>query len=112
MPGEPEPYPPIEPYATGMLDVGNGQSVYWEASGNLDGRPAVALHGGPGSGSTPGRRRWFANRTTDATAAEVDDAERAQLWERHVAALPHVAEYPAKAGRVIPVIRITPANGG
>ncbi|HET9345721.1 MAG TPA: prolyl aminopeptidase [Candidatus Limnocylindrales bacterium] len=54
-----EPYPPIEPYATGMLDVGDGQSIYWETSGNPDGKPAVALHGGPGSGLTEGRRRWF-----------------------------------------------------
>ena len=44
---------------SGMLDVGDGQSIYWEASGNPDGKPAVALHGGPGSGSAPGRRRWF-----------------------------------------------------
>ena len=53
------PFPPIEPYASGMLDVGDGQSIYWEASGNPDGKPAVALHGGPGSGLSPGRRRWF-----------------------------------------------------
>jgi proline iminopeptidase len=54
------PYPPIEPYATGMLEVGDGQAIYWEASGNPDGKAAVALHGGPGSGGTsPGRRRWF-----------------------------------------------------
>lgn len=59
MPGEPAPYPPIEPYATGMLDVGDGQSIYWETSGNPEGKAALALHGGPGSGSTPGRRRWF-----------------------------------------------------
>ena len=52
------PYPPIEPYATGMLDVGDGHSIYWEASGNPDGKPAVTLHGGPG-GSGYGRRRWF-----------------------------------------------------
>ena len=57
--GRAEPYPPIEPFATGMLDVGDGQSIYWEASGNPDGKPALALHGGPGSGSSPGRRRWF-----------------------------------------------------
>jgi proline iminopeptidase len=44
---------------TGLLDVGDGQSIYWEVSGNPDGTPAVALHGGPGGGSTPGRRRWF-----------------------------------------------------
>ena len=55
-----EPYPPIDTYATGMLDVGDGQSIYWEASGNPDGKAAVALHGGPGGGGTsPGRRRWF-----------------------------------------------------
>jgi proline iminopeptidase len=54
------PYPPIEPYATGMLDVGDGQAIYWEASGNPAGKAAVALHGGPGGGGTaPGRRRWF-----------------------------------------------------
>lgn len=53
------PYPPIEPLESGMLDAGDGQSIYWEMSGNPDGKPAVALHGGPGSGSSPGRRRWF-----------------------------------------------------
>jgi len=42
-----------------MLAVGDGQSIYWEVSGNPDGKPAIALHGGPGSGSTPGRRRRF-----------------------------------------------------
>ena len=55
-----EPYPPIEPYETGMLDVGDGQSIYGEASGNPEGKAAVAIHGGPGGGGTPpGRRRWF-----------------------------------------------------
>ena len=54
-----EPHPPIEPYATGMLEVGDDHSIYWEASGNPAGKAAVALHGGPGSGSAPGRRRWF-----------------------------------------------------
>jgi proline iminopeptidase len=42
-----------------MLDVGDGQHIYWEVSGNHAGKPAVALHGGPGSGSSPGRRRSF-----------------------------------------------------
>jgi proline iminopeptidase len=42
-----------------MLDVGDGQSIYWEVSGNPVGKPAIALHGGPGSGSSAGRRRWF-----------------------------------------------------
>ncbi|MFV2197648.1 prolyl aminopeptidase [Nocardiopsis sp. LOL_012] len=52
-------YPPIEPYETGMLDVGDGDSVYWELSGNPEGKPVVFLHGGPGGGCTPAHRRLF-----------------------------------------------------
>lgn len=52
-------YPPIEPYASGMLPVGDGHSIYWETCGNPDGAPALVLHGGPGSGCGPGLRRWF-----------------------------------------------------
>ena len=51
-----------------------------------------------------------ANRASAATATIVDPGERDRLWDRHVAALPNFAEYPAKAGRVIPVIRITPST--
>ena len=53
------PYPPIEPYATGMLDVGDGNSIYWETCGNPDGVPALIVHGGPGSGCTVGQRKSF-----------------------------------------------------
>src|SRR3984885_11994876 len=42
-----------------MLDVGDGNLIYWEACGNPDGKAAVVLHGGPGSGCTPGLRRYF-----------------------------------------------------
>ncbi len=52
-------YPPIEPYRSGHLDVGDGHSLYWELSGNPDGKPAVFLHGGPGGGSSPEHRRQF-----------------------------------------------------
>jgi proline iminopeptidase len=52
-------YPEIEPYDHGMLDVGDGQLLYWETCGNPAGKPAVVLHGGPGSGCTPGARRYF-----------------------------------------------------
>jgi proline iminopeptidase len=52
-------YPEIEPFGHGMLDVGDGQRVYWETCGNPDGKTAVMLHGGPGSGCTPGLRRYF-----------------------------------------------------
>jgi proline iminopeptidase len=52
-------YPAIEPHDSGLLDVGDGQLVYWETCGNPDGRPALVLHGGPGSGCTPWQRRLF-----------------------------------------------------
>ncbi|MET9967537.1 prolyl aminopeptidase [Streptomyces sp. NPDC006356] len=52
-------YPEIEPYDHGMLDVGDGNRVYWETCGNPRGKPAVVLHGGPGSGSNPWFRRLF-----------------------------------------------------
>ena len=52
-------FPAIDPYESGMLDVGDGHRVYWECCGNPDGKPAIYLHGGPGSGCTPGQRRFF-----------------------------------------------------
>ncbi|MBY8847523.1 prolyl aminopeptidase [Saccharothrix longispora] len=52
-------YPEIEPYDQGVLDVGDGQRVYWEACGNPHGKPAVFLHGGPGGGCAPVHRRVF-----------------------------------------------------
>jgi proline iminopeptidase len=54
-----ELYPPIEPYDHGMLDVGDGNRVYWETCGNPAGKPALVLHGGPGSGAGPFWRRLF-----------------------------------------------------
>ncbi|MEH0431101.1 prolyl aminopeptidase [Streptomyces stelliscabiei] len=48
-------YPEIEPYDHGLLDVGDGNRVYWEVCGNPRGRPAVVLHGGPGSRANA----WF-----------------------------------------------------
>ncbi|MEV4114635.1 prolyl aminopeptidase [Nonomuraea sp. NPDC049695] len=53
------PFPPIEPYDHGHLDTGDGHLVYWEVCGNPSGKPALVVHGGPGSGCTPGQRRWF-----------------------------------------------------
>jgi proline iminopeptidase len=52
-------FPAVEPYESGMLDVGDGHRIYWECCGNPDGKPALFLHGGPGSGCTPGQRRFF-----------------------------------------------------
>ena len=52
-------YPEIEPYASGLLDVGDAQQVYWETCGNPLGKPIVVLHGGPGTGCNAGMRRLF-----------------------------------------------------
>ena len=52
-------YPPIEPYETGMLDVGEGHTLYWERCGTKGAKPAVFLHGGPGSGCSPAQRQQF-----------------------------------------------------
>jgi proline iminopeptidase len=52
-------YPPIEPYESGMLDVRDGHALHWETCGNPAGKPALVLHGGPGTGCSAGMRRLF-----------------------------------------------------
>lgn len=52
-------YPAREPYATSMLDVGDGHRIYFERSGTPGTKPAVFLHGGPGGGISPKHRRLF-----------------------------------------------------
>jgi deazaflavin-dependent oxidoreductase (nitroreductase family) len=61
---------------------------------NLRANPAVQIEVG--------------NRTFAAMATVVQGPERDGLWDQHVAALPHFADYPEKTGRVIPMIRLTP----
>lgn len=51
---KPAPYPVSSSHAHGRLEVGNGHSVYWEVRGDPSGKPAVILHGGPGSGANAG----------------------------------------------------------
>ena len=57
--GEDGLYPPLEPYASGMLQVSDLHTLYWETSGNPRGKPVVFLHGGPGGGTEPKYRRFF-----------------------------------------------------
>jgi len=56
-------YPSIAPYRHGFLDRPDGNVLYWEASGSPAGRPALYLHGGPGSGLGQGayRRKFNPN---------------------------------------------------
>jgi proline iminopeptidase len=52
-------YPAIRPYRTGRLRVSPVHELYFEESGNPEGKPVVFLHGGPGGGTSPAMRRFF-----------------------------------------------------
>jgi proline iminopeptidase len=52
-------YPIVEPFDSGILEAGSGHRVFWERVGNPRGKPAVVLHGGPGSGAQPWWRTYF-----------------------------------------------------
>ena len=52
-------YPPINLRRSGHLQVSELHRIYWEESGNPEGIPVIALHGGPGGGSSPEMRRFF-----------------------------------------------------
>lgn len=52
-------YPRHAASRTGFLRVSDLHELYYEESGNPDGLPVVALHGGPGGGSSPEMRRFF-----------------------------------------------------
>jgi len=54
-----ELYPEIEPHDAGMLALDGVHHLYWEVSGNPNGKPVVFLHGGPGAGASPAHRRFF-----------------------------------------------------
>ena len=52
-------YPAITPTQSGFLRVSPIHELYWEQSGNPEGKPVVFLHGGPGGGTDPKHRRFF-----------------------------------------------------
>jgi proline iminopeptidase len=58
-------YQVAEPFDAGVLEAGSGHRVYWERVGRPHGKPAVVLHGGPGSGA---RRGGGPTSTPAATA--------------------------------------------
>ena len=64
---------------------------------NFRADPRVELQDGPD--------KW------DMTARELAGDERAQWWERAVAAYPPYAEYQQKTDRQIPVFILEPADG-
>jgi deazaflavin-dependent oxidoreductase (nitroreductase family) len=59
---------------------------------------------------TPDVNVEIGTRTFPAIATVLaDGAERDRLWDHHATELPWFAPYPAKTGRIIPMIRLSPA---
>lgn len=56
-------YPEITPYKTGFLQASAEHELYYEESGNPDGKPVLFLHGGPGAGTEPSHRQYFDPKT-------------------------------------------------
>lgn len=56
---DPQYFPEIEPFHSGHLPVSDLHTLYYEESGNPNGKPIVFLHGGPGGGTHPIHRRFF-----------------------------------------------------
>jgi F420H(2)-dependent quinone reductase len=100
-------------------------------SGKLRKTPVMRVeHGGryaaiASQGGAPTHPRWYYNlradpsvelqdgsRRQDMIAREVSGEERAQWWERAVAAYPPYAEYQQRTARQIPVFVLEPADGG
>lgn len=52
-------FPPIQPYAHGMMPMDRLHTIYWEECGNRQGMPMLFLHGGPGAGCSETHRRFF-----------------------------------------------------
>lgn len=52
-------YPPIEPNEQGTLPEQDGHTIYYETSGNPNGKPVLFVHGGPGGATQPMYRRFF-----------------------------------------------------
>jgi len=82
-------------YAAVASQGGSPEHPQWYY--NFRANPAVQLQDGPD-------RR-------DMIAREVSGDERAQWWERAVAAYPPYAEYQQKTSRQIPVFVLEPADG-
>ena len=51
-------YPHLEPFEVSFLEI-DDHKIYYEESGNPNGKPAIFVHGGPGGGGSTEVRRFF-----------------------------------------------------
>jgi proline iminopeptidase len=49
----------MNPERSGLLDVGDGNRMYWETYGNPAGEPLLIVHGGPGAGRSRNAPKQF-----------------------------------------------------
>ena len=89
-------YPEIDPHEYGMLEVGGGDLIYWESCGNPRGKPAIVLHGGPGSGCVPWHRRLF-----DPNAYRLVLFDQRGVWAEQAAC--ERPRYPADKQQTHPI---------
>ncbi|MCM8533961.1 MAG: prolyl aminopeptidase [Lentisphaeraceae bacterium] len=54
-----ELYPSTEPYNQDFIKVDSIHEVFYEESGNKNGKPVIFVHGGPGGGCSSDYRRYF-----------------------------------------------------
>ncbi len=52
-------FPSINLNQSGFIKVSEIHTIYWEESGNPQGKPVVFVHGGPGGGVSAQTRRFF-----------------------------------------------------
>ncbi|MCA9382919.1 prolyl aminopeptidase [Candidatus Dojkabacteria bacterium] len=52
-------YPVTDPFLSDTLNVDDIHSIYYEVSGNPNGKAILHVHGGPGSASKPGYRQLY-----------------------------------------------------
>lgn len=69
-------FPEIQPRCARRIAVGDGHYIYVEEVGPADALPVLFLHGGPGSGCTPGQRRLFDPRRFRAILVDQRGAGR------------------------------------
>jgi deazaflavin-dependent oxidoreductase (nitroreductase family) len=120
--------------ANSLRDTGLPIAIFWTLgvkSGKVRKNPLMRVtHAGRyamvgSQGGAPQDPAWVANLRADpevtvqdgpdpwdGVAREVHGAERAEWWERAVAAYPSYAEYQKKTDREIPVFVVEPKQAG
>ena len=78
-----EPFPPLEPYDQGLLDVGDDNLVYWETCGNPSGSRPSSCTVGPAPAAA---------REAAATSTPSDTASSCSTSVAAAAALPHASD--------------------